>query len=1119
MSSLLDKYRQFKLNFYEKVFGLNTPENHLLDKDKQRSIIKTREQYFDIAPLLIFYSLYGLTNNLSAAVHKQPSVHRTPKPKVKSNSPLSSSGDSGSDSPESHDAVQTQLDSKPIESKANPQHFIDADFIVVSVLSIAELDEILEAKLNVAIPLLPEVVSGQFESLFIESFLPLTQLVSTRLDLSDIAPFSVLQDSMPVHQIWISGAVQISATEGGLLVSANALANALAAMGVLSVVNLEAILPAGISYDAGTSSFSFNPNEVVYNRLAEGQVLSVPVVYQVSDGTIAVDASVIFQITGVNDTPIVSGDFIGQLIEAGGLDNAILGGPSVSGQLFADDVDEDQSNRFQVKASALSDKAWGWYSVDANGDWTYSLDNSQPDVQALAQGVIGSDSFMIKTIDGTEQLIQVFITGSDDLASLSSAAVSLDETDAVLSTLGVLTISDFDSRETFVAQEATVGAYGVFTLTTAGAWNYTANSAFDNLVVGQQITDSFAVQSSDGGLAYVTVTIIGSNDAATISGTATAALTETDAALNASGTLSVADLDVGETMFVPQTEVVGSNGFGSFSINAAGEWTYSAGAHNEFKAGVDYTDSISVASVDGTAMQLITVIITGSNDAATISGTSTAALTESDMGLSVSGTLSVTDLDAGETVFVPQTEVVGSHDFGTFSINAAGEWTYSAGTHDEFKGGVDYTDSITVVSADGTATQVITVTITGVNDSALITGDIASQVVADNLFNQSSGFLIADDPDTGESGFKAETLVSEFGELIIDESGYWTYSVFSDLSAEQLVVIQQLGEGDSIPDVFTVQSIDATEQEVTINIFGINDPAELSASASGETNQGIVTEGSSVPAIGHISITDLDPGEARFIEQTVTTDYGVFTLTANGDWSYTLNLENADVKHLVSGEFLNDYFDVMSFDGSVHESITITINGVDDPLILDGPSYNLAVTDTDVKQSNTVNTGSDLLQVFNLSNPEPVIDLVASWSFDQQKTTDYGILYLNSASGLYEFVANKDAIQALSSKLLLLVDINIVNNENTIPTNIVITLTNSNISNDLFAGLQVTESNFSDLIDLSSLSAQYSIEDVSFEHGPGQDNYLVIDNTPVIDVVDLAQLTVLIDSHTYDLSI
>ena len=80
--------------------------------------------------------------------------------------------------------------------------------------------------------------------------------------------------------------------------------------------------------------------------------------------------------------------------------------------------------------------------------------------------------------------------------------------------------------------------------------------------------------------------------------------------------------------FVAQTDVAGGNGYGKFSIDAAGVWTYTMdSAHNEFVGGTDYTDSITVATADGTT-QVITVTMHGTNDAAVITGAATAELTK-----------------------------------------------------------------------------------------------------------------------------------------------------------------------------------------------------------------------------------------------------------------------------------------------------------------------------------------------------------------------------------------------------------------------------------------------------------------------------------------------------------
>ena len=43
--------------------------------------------------------------------------------------------------------------------------------------------------------------------------------------------------------------------------------------------------------------------------------------------------------------------------------------------------------------------------------------------------------------------------------------------------------------------------------------------------------------------------------------------------------------------------------------------------------------------------------------------------------------------------------------YGTFAIDAAGAWTYTASSaHNEFVAGTTYTDTFTVASADGTLT-------------------------------------------------------------------------------------------------------------------------------------------------------------------------------------------------------------------------------------------------------------------------------------------------------------------------------------------------------------------------------------------------------------------------------
>src|SRR5205085_1290941 len=151
-----------------------------------------------------------------------------------------------------------------------------------------------------------------------------------------------------------------------------------------------------------------------------------------------------------------------------------------------------------------------------------------------------SDSFAVQASDGTPTSVQVTITGTNDAAVLSSATVSLAETNAPLTTGGTLSVSDVDSAQAFLAQTNVAGANGTFSIAANGAWTYTANSAFDNLNVGQSVADTFTVASADGTTTTVQVTINGTNDAAVLS-SATVALSETNAPLTTGGTLTVSE--------------------------------------------------------------------------------------------------------------------------------------------------------------------------------------------------------------------------------------------------------------------------------------------------------------------------------------------------------------------------------------------------------------------------------------------------------------------------------------------------------------------------------------------------------------------------------------------------
>ncbi len=112
-----------------------------------------------------------------------------------------------------------------------------------------------------------------------------------------------------------------------------------------------------------------------------------------------------------------------------------------------------------------------------------------------------------------------------------------------------------------------------------------------------------------------------------------------------------------------------------------------------------------------------------------------------------------------------------------------------------------------------------TITVAAVNDSATIGGTDTASLVEDtgvtNGYLNTSGTLTSSDVDNPDDTFISSTQRGSLGDLVIDASGNWTYSVNNSLPA-----IQGLSAGSSIDDVITISSIDGTTHNITITING-----------------------------------------------------------------------------------------------------------------------------------------------------------------------------------------------------------------------------------------------------------------------------------------------------------
>jgi VCBS repeat-containing protein len=652
-------------------------------------------------------------------------------------------------------------------------------------------------------------------------------------------------------------------------------------------------------------------------------------------------SSVAVTLTGTNDAPtIVSGSTIasGEFSEAVATTGSSMNDIVTNSITFAD-TDLIDTHTVSVTGTnmvwsngtltqAQQDALAAAFHLDTKVDSTGHANGTQawhfsaPDAtfDFLAKNDTLTITYKVTFDDGHGSTVvkDVVITakGTNDAAVITgTSTASLTETDVVLTATGSLSATDVDSAATFAAQTNVAGSNGCgkFSIGTTGAWSYTANTAHNEFVGGTAYTDSITVATTDGMEQIITVTIAGTNDAAAITGTSTASLTEAKTVLTATGTLSAADVD-SPADFVAQTNVAGSNGYGHFSITAAGVWSYkTTSAHGEFISGTNYTDSITVTTADGTA-QVVSVTIAGSNNGAVITGPNTASLTETDAVLTATGTLVATDLDS-PTTFVAQTNVAGNHGYGHFSIGTDGVWSYTAdNAHNEFAAGTTYTDSMTVATADGTQ-EVLTVTIAGTNDVAVISGTSTANLIESNAILKATGTLLVADVDSATT-FVAQTDVAGnhgYGKFSIGTDGVWNYTAGEFIVGTNGVLSftatahNELAAGETHTDTITVATADGTEQIIAVTTTGVDDPAVLSSAISTLPESSILrTTG------GTLTISDADSISPAFVAQSGTPGtYGTFVLGTNGVWSYTFN---EDV--VFDGTTYSDVFNVFSADGT-----------------------------------------------------------------------------------------------------------------------------------------------------------------------------------------------------------
>ncbi|WP_298623031.1 VCBS domain-containing protein, partial [uncultured Zoogloea sp.] len=703
-------------------------------------------------------------------------------------------------------------------------------------------------------------------------------------------------------------------------------------------------------------SYTYTPGAAA-QALNTGTTVQDVFSYRASDGALTSTATLTINVTGANDAAQINGPLAGSVKE----DTA--GQLVASNSLFVTDVDNPAAFN-----PATVTGTYGTFSINAAGDWTYTLNNSAANVQALKEGDTRVETFTVSTVDGTTRAITIDVLGTNERPTVTAAsatgsedpaapiAISLGGAD-VDGTVTQLTIADLPAHGTLyrdaamtqpIAAGATLsGATGTVYFKPDANWNgntsfhYTATdnnggvSTQGTASIGVTAVNDAPVAANDVGsvLEDGTLTVTAANGL--ITSTANPAGTDTDVD---SASLTVTQIRTGAEAATGTAGTIGTalaGTYGTLTLQGDGSYVYIANKAAALAAGVTATDVFTYRVSDGSLSDTaeLRITVTGTNDTPVTVGTLPNVSGVDASGVSIPTASGFSDPDSGDVLHYTATNLPAGLTIDPNTGNITG--TLGAGASQ----GGPY--SIVVTATDGSGASVSqTFQLTVTNPAPTAVADTLA--VSENLSaggNVVTGVGIGgdradSDPDgdtltvtrIGTGTATPATAVTAAGTSVVGAHG--TLVIHTDGSYTYTATDNTLQAGEHATDVFSYTVSDGqggtATTTLTVDVTGTND-----APVIGGTALGNVTEDGTQTASGTLTITDADAGQSGFVAKSIGGTYGSLTIDASGNWTYTLNNGAANVQGLKQGQQVVDRINVTTLDGTTRE-IAITVTGTND---------------------------------------------------------------------------------------------------------------------------------------------------------------------------------------------
>jgi len=290
----------------------------------------------------------------------------------------------------------------------------------------------------------------------------------------------------------------------------------------------------------GSYSYTIDDNNATVNALNVGGSVIDIFNYTMTDNNATnpktSNSTLSITISGTNDAPVAVAD-----VNSGNEGNETVASVAIIGNVLTNDTDVDTALVDLNVTAAVIVGTYGTLTLNADGSYSYAIDDNNVTVNALNTGSSVQDIFNYtlndnhatdpKTDTGT---LTITINGTND-APVAVADVNSgnegNETVASVAIIGNVLTNDTDVDTALVDLNVTaaviVGTYGTLTLNADGSYSYAIddnNATVNALNTGSSVQDIFNYTLNDNhatdpktDTGTLTITINGTNDAPVIS--------------------------------------------------------------------------------------------------------------------------------------------------------------------------------------------------------------------------------------------------------------------------------------------------------------------------------------------------------------------------------------------------------------------------------------------------------------------------------------------------------------------------------------------------------------------------------------------------------------------------